>query len=287
MSVWTPGDSRGDPLSDPSTVADWSRLYLSSAWRSLRGPRFGDVERFCFFIGYARSGHSLTGSLLNAHSEIVISHELDAVRFVDKGFRRSHLFSLILRRDGDFASVGRVWAGYNYAVPDQFQGRFNRLRVIGDKKGGRSALELSEQPELLDRLRRTVRVPIRVIHVTRNPFDNIVTLAARRDGSLTGATKQYARSCRAVAAVRPLLAPDELIELAHESFSENPRAALADLCVFLGVEPEESYLDGCAAAVWPSAKRRRDSVTWSAEERRGVEELIDRYSFLSGYSFDD
>jgi hypothetical protein len=161
------------------------------------------------------------------------------------------------------------------------------LKVIGDKKGGRSALELSRRPELLDRLRRTVRVPIRVIHVTRNPFDNIATLAARRHGSLAGATKRYEQSCRAVATVRPLLAPDELFELSHESFTADPKTELANLCVFLGVEPEESYLRGCAAVVWPSAKRRRDTVEWSSEDRRVVEELIDRYSFLKPYSFDN
>ena len=287
MSESATGEPRVDRLPDPSSAGDWSKLYLSSAWDAVRGPKLPDIERFCFFIGYARSGHSLTGALLNAHSEVVISHELDAVGFVEKRFRRSQLFSLILRRDEEFGSMDRIWAGYDYRVPDLFQGRFNRLKVIGDKKGGRSALELSRRPELLDRLRRTVRVPIRVIHVTRNPFDNIATLAARRNGSLAGATRRYEQSCRAVAEVRPLLAPDELFELSHESFTEDPKTWLANLCVFLGVEPDESYLSGCAAVVWPSAKRRRDTIEWTPEDRRGVEELIDRYSFLKPYSFDN
>jgi phage terminase large subunit-like protein len=42
--------------------------------------RFHDVGVFCIFIGYPRSGHSLVGSLLNAHPEVIISHELDVLR---------------------------------------------------------------------------------------------------------------------------------------------------------------------------------------------------------------
>jgi hypothetical protein len=271
----------------PSSAADWRRLYLSSAWDALRGPGPRGVERFCFFIGYARSGHSLIGSVLNAHPEMVIAHELNAVRYVAKGFRRAQLFALILRRDRDFGAIGRVWTGYDYSVPGQFQGRFTRLTVIGDKKGARSAEMLSRQPELLDRVRRTVRVPIRVVHITRNPFDNIVTQSERREMTLAEATRWYDESCRAVARVRAQLTPAELIDLPHEGFTEDPRGFLTELCGFLGVEPGQSYLDDCAAIVWPSTKRRRDGVKWSPEQRRAVEEIIGRNDFLARYSFEN
>jgi hypothetical protein len=274
-------------LRDPTGAMQWSRLYVASAWNAWRGPKLPDVERFCFFIGYARSGHTLIGSLLNAHPEMVISHELDAVRFIEKGFVRSQLFSLILRRDKVFESMNRTWTGYDYNVPSQHQGRFDRLRVIGDKRGRTSALELGRQPGLLDRLRRTVGVPIRVIHITRNPFDNIAAEAVRRSLPLAAATEWFEETCRAVDVVRPLLAPSELIDLSHESFTQDPKASLTQLCVFLGVDPEPSYLDACAAIVWPSTKRRRDAVEWSPGDRRSVEALIARYDFLDGYSFDE
>ncbi len=50
-----------------------------------------ELERFCFFIGYARSGHTLVATLLNAHRQVMIAHELDAIRFVRHGFRRAQL----------------------------------------------------------------------------------------------------------------------------------------------------------------------------------------------------
>ncbi len=281
-----PIDEESELLPDPTGTPDWARLFVSSAWSAWRGPGFPDVERFCFFIGYSRSGHSLVGSLLNAHPNVLISHELDALRFVKAGFRRAQLYSLIRRRDEAFESLGRAWTGYDYSVPGGHQGEYGSITVIGDKRGRKSALEIAERPELLERLRRTVGVPIRVIHITRNPFDNIVTEANRRLLTLDRATSWYQRTCASVAVTRTLLDESELLDLKYESFASDPRGVLADLCRFLGVDAPDSFLDACAAVVWPSTKRRRDTVDWSPEDLARVEALIQQYDFLSHYTFE-
>ncbi len=276
-----------DGLPDPRGKRQWASLYLSSALDHKHRPDVSEVDRFCFFIGYARSGHTLVATLLNAHPEMVIAHELDAVRFVKHGFRRSQLFSLLLQRDQQFGEIGRTWSGYQYEVPGQWQGRFDHLRVIGDKRARSSVLQIAQQPALLDRVRRVVKVPIRVIHVTRNPFDNIATEARRHKMSLTQATTWYEQICKAVATVRPLLDPAELVDLRHEDFATDTAPSLAELCRFLGVGADPSYLEACAGIVWASTNRTRDAVEWSAEERQGVERLIATYDALSSYTFDD
>ena len=274
-------------LADPSSKAEWALLFASSALSARRNPDLSDLDRFCFFIGYSRSGHTLIGTTLNAHPEVVISHELDALRYVRHGFRRSQLFSLILQRDQHFGTMGRTWSGYKYDIPDQFQGRFERLRVLGDKRARSTALQIAERPELLDRLRRQVGVPIRVIHVTRNPFDNIATEARRHEMSLTDATAWYEQICTAVATVRPLLDRSELLDVRYETFASDPRETLAEICRFVGVEPAPSYLDACAAIVWPTTNRTRDAIDWTPEERSDVERLIERFDLLGPYTFDE
>lgn len=273
-------------LRGPRGKVEWAKLYASSTWSAMRNPDFADLEHFCFFIGYSRSGHTLIGTALNAHPEMVISHELDAVSYVRHGFRRSQLFSLILERDQHFGLMGRTWSGYKYEIPGQSQGTFDRLRVIGDKRARSSALQISSHPELLDRLRRVVGVPIRVIHVTRNPFDNIATEARRHKLSLTDATAWYAQICDAIGVVRPLLDPSELLDVRYEAFAASPQATLVDICRFLDVEPGASYLEACAGIVWPSTNRSRDAVEWTVDERRGVEQLVEKHSALDSYDFE-
>lgn len=274
-----------DRLPDPRTRRQWANLFVFSALAG-RTQDFSEVNRFCFFIGYARSGHTLVATLLNAHPDVVISHELDAVRYLRHRFRRAQVFSLILQRDQQFGAIGRTWSGYQYEVPGQYQGRFEHLRVIGDKRARSSVLQIAGKPELLDRVRRTVKAPLRVIHVTRNPFDNIATEARRHNMSLARATEWYRQICEAVARVRPLLDPAELIDLRYETFASDTGRSLAELCRFVGVEGTSPYLEASAGIVWPSVNRSRDKTTWTDGERSKVERLIERYDSLQGYSFE-
>ena len=246
-----------------------------------------NVERFCFFVGYARSGSTLIGALLNAHPEIVVANELDVLRQVESGLRRNQIFSLLLEREREFAALGYQWTGYDYAVAGQYQGRYVRLRVIGDKRAGKTTHRLGADPELLELVRQTVGVPIRVIHVVRNPFDNVATMAQRGQRDLSAAIENYRRLGTTVEDVRARLSPDELLDVRYEAFADEPARHLHELCTFLGVTAAPDYVEACTALVRPSTTRSRDRLTWSAAERRGVEVLIEQRPVLAGYQFDD
>jgi hypothetical protein len=271
----------------PDTRAEWASEFVRSFVDGERHRRaFAGVEKYCFFVGYARSGHSLVGSLLNAHSEMVISQELNALRFVDHGFRRNQVFSLILLRDEHFAWRGRRSTGYDYTVPNQFQGSFTRLRVIGDKNGAASSQRLHKEPALLGRLQRMMQVPMRVLHVTRNPFDNIARMVVVEKSNLADMTEAYSTLCKSVDETREHLSADEFLDVRYEEFLGSPSASLASICKFLGVEADEGYLADCASIVQPSGKKARHLVEWTDEDRDKVSRLIDLYPVFRGYSFE-
>ncbi len=246
----------------------------------------GDLERFCFFLGYARSGTTLVAALLNAHPEIVIANELDVLHYVEMGSSRNQIFSLLLQRDRKFAEIGYQWTGYEYKVPGQFQGTFERLRVMGDKRAGRSTHRLGEHPDLLDALRRTVGVPVQVIHVVRNPYDTITTMAWNGKRKLAPVVARYQRMSATVDAARSCLDQKELIDIRYESFVEHPEEQLGELCRFLGVTAPSEYLRACASVVQPTSSRSRDRLPWSVGDRREVDSLIGGRPVLAGYEFD-
>ena len=109
------------------------RFIQSLAGGFAHRAAFRDLETFCTFIGYPRSGHTLIGSLLDAHPQAMIADELDALRYNQAGFSRRQIFYLLLRNSRISAAGGRERTGYHYRVPGQWQGRFEKLRVIGDK----------------------------------------------------------------------------------------------------------------------------------------------------------
>jgi hypothetical protein len=279
---------RWNPLGDPRREGDWAvHRAIAAVGGSRHRKDWDDVERFCFFVGYPRSGHSLVGSLLNAHPDMVISHELGVIPYVEHGFTRSQLFSALLRRDRDFGSIGRTWSDYEYSVPNQHQGSYRRLRIIGDKFGGMTAAQLAARPELLDLLRQTVRVPIRILHVTRNPFDNITTMSRRMNIPIAKAIMRYSDLCHSVAVVTSILDKSEILHVDYDAFVAAPAAALTEICGFLGVEADPAFLVDCSGVVWPTTRRTRDAADWSPEDLTAVQLLIDTYPVLSHYRFDN
>ncbi len=251
---------------------------------------FDDVETFCLFIGYPRSGHTLVGALLNAHPEAVVAHELGVMRYVKLGLRRDQLYSLLLARDQQFGEIGHQWSGYDYDIPGQHQGRWDRLRVIGDKRAASATNRLAGRPELLDRLRRTVRVPLRLIHVVRNPFDNIATMTHRRGverANLSDVSARYARLSGIVEDLRSWTAPEEFLDLRYEEFVERPEQMLREVSGFVGLTVSDDYLRDCAQVVKRPVSRSRDRFIWSVAQRQTVESLIARQSVLTGYAFED
>lgn len=270
-----------------------SSLYMvrdfGLSWLEGRRRRqtFDEVERWVMFLGYPRSGHSLVGSLLNAHPDIVIAHQLHSLQYVEAGFKRGQLFSMVLRSDRDFERRGRVGAGYDYRVPNQWQGRVASLRVIGDKRGMGSTETLGERPELFARLEEVVGVPIRIVHVVRNPFDNVATFAKRWNTSLDRAADRYFEMCRVNHELRSRHSDETWLDVRHEDLIDDAAGTLRHMCSFLGVRSEESYISDAAGIVYSRPHRSRYETDWSPELRAEMETVIATYPFLSGYSFDE
>lgn len=248
-------------------------------------PVLAYVERFCLFVGYPRSGHSLVGSLIDAHRHAIIAHELDALRYIQFGFSREQLFWLILDNSERFTRQGRSWTGYSYAVPNQWQGRTERLRVIGDKRGGDTSRRLARRFDLLRRLQDTVRVPLRVIHVVRNPFDNLAAMVARGDAaSLEIALQQYDLMSHVAIQVRDAIGQANFMTIWLDDLTASPVSILSELCAFLDLDAPDDYLNACAALVFKQPQSARQRVSWQPQHLSQVAELIRRYDFLNRYA---
>ncbi|MGQ0745132.1 MAG: sulfotransferase family protein [Acidimicrobiales bacterium] len=250
--------------------------------------RFGAVEAYCLFVGHARSGSTLVGSLLSAHPQAVIAHELDTLRFVQWRYTRAQLFHLVLRRDAEFSARGRRHGdnGYDYSVAGSWQGEHTDLRVLGDKKAGATTRKLGDNPELLARLRKTVRVPLRLIHVTRNPYDNIASVA-RHGRTLAESADRYFARCATLATISKHASPGELIVAHHEDLIAKPHATLGGLARFLGLDADSSWARSCAGSINPSPNRRRHQVDWPDRLVESIAERMRAFDFLGGYAFDE
>lgn len=271
------------------TAWRWTSSAIG-AWRDREA--IDGVTTVAVFIGHARSGHSIVGALLDAHPQIVISDELDALRYVDLGFdpRQVLYLSMAVSRHqarNQRRKQGQGGAVYSYHVPGQWQGRYRDLRVVGDSQAGWTVQRLARDPSLLPRIHaRMADRDVRFVHVVRNPFDNIATMMLRGNRSFESAFERYFTNCDAIVALAERVEPGSLHRLRHEEVILHPQSVIAAACSFLGVEADPSYLDACASILYASPSRSRSKVTWTPEMRKLVEERIGAFDFLEGYGFD-
>ena len=267
--------------------------YLPAYYRGLKGAQvFAEVETFCLFIGYSRSGHTLVGSLLDAHPNVIIGHEMGVLKYIRAGFGRAQICQLLLENSRAFTAAGRTSKGFSYVVPHQPQGTFTRLQVIGDKMGEDATLRLHTWPWLLRRLRETLRMRVKLIHVIRNPYDNISTMSMKtrkleRKGDLKRCIDFYFSLCESVEEIKAQTNESDFFDLRHEAFLERPRDGLRDLCNFLGVDSSDEYLDACAMVVSGSPHKSRYETQWSEALIALVDSKIKQVPFLYGYSYSD
>jgi hypothetical protein len=260
---------------------------------SLNRKAFGDIQTFVMFIGYPRSGHSLIGALLDAHPNMIISNELDVLDHVEKGYSAKQIYSLILHNSRRFARHGRIWTGYDYSVPSQWQGKFQKLLIIGDKKGSRTAKKFTEDPGLVQRLKSVISLPIKMIHVTRNPFDNIVTRSRggnekRREITPKRILKNTDRLFLHAATIAILKESNtfDILDIRLEDLIGNPRGTLKTICEFLELDCSSSYLDACASIVYKEPHKTRGLFDFSDKLICEITERMGPYGFFRGYSFE-
>ena len=72
---------------------------------------------------------------------------------------------------------------------------------------------------------------------------------------------------------------------AHETVLR-PRETLQRLCDHLGVTCSEEYFEKCSKIMYGKPSVTRDKVVWSDEQIKRVTEMMKKYPFFKGFSFD-
>lgn len=270
----------------------WARVNAAARWdlararrdRSLR-ERFAGVTRYCTFVGHQRSAHSVVGSILDAHPSATISHRLDALKYAEKGCAPDEVFHLIARNSERFARSGRHLTAYSYALPGQ--GAAADLTVIGDQEGQHSAARLRARPDLVRSFLASHPAQPCFIHVVRNPFDNIATIANRTQLPLPRLIDGYFELCEGVAAVKAAHGEDAVLDMHHDDIVGDPAPEIRRLCAFLDLPAEPGWIDRCAELVYKEPNRSRATQAWSAADERAVRAGMERFDHLSRYRSDE
>lgn len=282
------------------------------------------VKTFLMFIGYPRSGHSIVGSCIDAHPDAIVAHEFNlmaklmqpAVLHLHRN--RTVLFNYIYQNSYRQSLLG--WRspeqtldkkGYSLTIRsnNSWQGKFRQLRVIGDKSGGLTAHNYRDSPKpfiaAYNELSKIVQVPIKLLHVVRNPYDIIATKLSYRLSEQRGkkgnfsADRPVTNPRQIMQAVKSLQGEVkavqgsidalklETLEVHYVDFILETKNTMARICSFLDLECSERYLQMCDNVAYDKPRKSRDQVVWTKASRQYVDQLIRDHSFFKRYSFTD
>jgi len=259
-----------------------NRFRASANWANLQG--------YLMFVGYTRSGHSAVGSLIDAHPNAAVSHELNAVRGYFLGAKREDLFFDIFWRSQEQAEAGRRspkagGGSYLHQIAGQGAGSPSDVMVLGDKKGAGTVLQFHMRGlERIEDVRAFVRVPLKIIHVVRNPFDMVAAAIANNEAHREHSFLQLAPI---VAEIRERCKGEGWLDVYYEDLIAHPREQLTRILDFLGLPVLEPYLEACEGYLHKTPHKRRFEVQWPMELKVRVQAAIDRYDFLRRYSWEE
>ena len=287
-------------------------------WQTVQG-----VERFVFFLGWPRSGHSIIAAMMDAHPEVIIAQHFLLFRELpnksskqlltnsdsDKKFVKTMFFSE-LYHDSQYSTnhyrKDNV-KGYNLSLDGHWQGTFNKLRVIGTREGGYISSRYSENPVLLrmyyNILLNKLGIPIQVLLVVRNPYDMIATsllydassvckmrVCASKENPYNDSERLMQQAeviFRYAAAVKAMIRDCHLdvLQIHHEDHIEEPVRTMQQICKFLQVQCPEDFLRQCHEKTFKVLSNTRESVVWTKNVLDFIERNIRRYSFFNRYAF--
>ena len=293
---------------------------LTNKFIPLTQKEIEDVEMFVIFVGFARSGHSIVGTLLDAHPDIVIAHEYNVLKDIkSKLSSRNSLLglfnSLYKNSHGNalkgWRSTEMSQKGYNLSMNGQsWQGRLYKLKVIGDKAAGMATQQHTSDPTrcpyLLHTLNSTLGISVKAIRVLRNPYDIISTRLLYKNvgkqdiikaknlsqpvkyNQPTALSKIIHRFFELVSHVNRMITECHL-QVINVHLSELvywPKSVMSGLCNSLGVVCSAGYLESCAGKVFEQLSKTRNLVQWSQTNIDLVAQNIEKYSEFSRYSYE-
>lgn len=233
------------------------------------------------FMGYPRSGHTLVAAILNANPNVICSNQLHIFNESDINIQHIRQYS---KRPETWKSTTQI-----PHVPKQ------EITVLGDKTGHRTVDLLGKNPQRLGDFKAAVEVPIKWIHVVRNPFDNLATwgkleyevklrkkMQTTQHAELDIVIQEYRKLNETITRLRR---SEDVLTVNHEFIITQMHNTLEKIAEFLEISFDPIWRDNVRGTVWNKPRITRNNVRWSNPQRKAVQDMCDHYEWLNGYAY--
>ena len=307
-------------------------LELIQPKKALWEKSFDDVRLMLLTIGFPGSGSSLVGYCLTAHPSVVMADEplvyklgeplaiyinnINGIELKETDCLYSadlnKIFNVVLsvdyvrwlvaeKREPSKENNNILFAKGSrksryIPVANQYQGRFQTLKVLGIKRSQFNVKGLLNESTLTTFQKRLKErdICLKFILMVRNPYDMIGTKTRKLNKNKDCTQKLI--TTKAISFIKELseqnmkflklIDPTDIFVSKHEEMVADPRLQLTKICEFIQMPVSPDYLDSCASCVYKEPRKRRSEFDWTPKQKQEVASLIEKYDFFSGYDWE-
>ncbi len=237
---------------------------------------YKNIKKFVSFIGGVRTGHTLVGSLLDAHPNIDISIRQNPMLKLENNISRNSLFDIIIKY---CKKSKRKIGGYSYLINNSKRGN---IYVIGDSAATYKNMKKISNNKIFNKFCNYIRVPIYWIWVIRDPFETVQSACKISGKPIDNVIERYEEAyllshkfCKKHKGKVIIVYLEELIK--------DPKKEVSKILDFIVVPYDKKYLDNCARFVFSNPHKVFNSKIWNKKQLNKVNNIIKNISELSCY----
>lgn len=217
--------------------------FASTFFRGLiNREQFSDVNTFLLFLGAPRSGHTLISEFINAHRNAHISRKING------GFRylckEQYYQSCIDFKEDMFR--------HRYYVPGQYQGTYLNLNCVGMRNATVTTEWYGSKLSRAKRLSEYYGIPVKFVHVYRDPIENIAKISRYNKLSIIQAANWYVSLISKTRLIENTVSNGTFYKFCHEDLYDKPSTVLSNLLRYLQLEEDEALVDSFSKIIWDS-----------------------------------
>jgi hypothetical protein len=240
-----------------------SKKQLNIILDSINMDQISNVKKFILFIGHAHSGHSIVGSILDAHESTSIANEINIPKLIlDHKLNKNEILKICLYFSLNNKSI-HAWENteYKYAIKNSFQGLTTNPVILGDKKAGGSTRVMLNHPWILNYLIEIFGSQLYFVFVDRNPLEIISAYSHYWKDELN--EKHIDRYFENLGMVRKIQNLHKVIYMSQLMFKDNPAIEIKNLCNSLDLGYSESFIKSVSNIVRSDIKPKSENIVWT------------------------
>jgi hypothetical protein len=247
---------------------------------------YESVDTLCVLVGNRQGGRALVANILDAHPEAVVAPGADVVATLVQQDpaswdREAVIGALVRESEERQAARGEPDPSQPFQAANH-SGRFTELHLVGITRGERIIDGWRRDPELLHQMAERLGVTVRVVHVYRNPWDQIALLMPREGEKTIG---RYFARANAIAQLKEA-APVAVHDIRLESLRRDADREIPALTEFLGLSSPTAYVARWDHLLLRSGRQPaepRKSQEWTRRQALSIRRRVAKFPWLEPY----